>query len=76
MDEWEKYLYTPHTNPTVLCQLSIFRIDRTRRSLISLSGPFLYLTGLGHSGVRSDRLSVQSKTLAPLTVGRATCVSG
>jgi hypothetical protein len=30
MDEREKYLYTLHTNPTVMCQLRIFRIDRTR----------------------------------------------
>jgi hypothetical protein len=38
--------------------------------------PFCTLTGLGHSGVWSDRLSVRSQTLTLLTVERATCASG
>jgi ABC-type sugar transport system ATPase subunit len=38
--------------------------------------PFCTLTGLGHSGIRSNRLSVRSQTLALLTVERATCASG
>jgi hypothetical protein len=49
--------------------------DASERSKPSLE-PFCTLTRFGHSGVRSDRLSVWLLTLALLTVGRAICASG
>jgi hypothetical protein len=49
--------------------------DASDRSKPSLE-PLCTLTGLGHSGVRSDKLSVWLLTLALLTVGRAICASG
>jgi hypothetical protein len=30
------YLYTPQSNPTVTCQLSKIRTDRTRRSNVTV----------------------------------------
>jgi hypothetical protein len=55
MDEWEKYLYTPHTNPTFMCQLSIFRIDRTRRLLWpDASGQWLTAISSSNFWVWSD----------------------